>query len=65
MNPRLRACLQLGVLVVVVVGLVFIFPSAAAFAEMAARELRYFWWAVLLVALAIWLIWGVGRRPKP
>lgn len=65
MNPRLRAFLQLGVLVAVVVGLILVFPSAAAFAEMAARELRYFWWAVLLVALAIWLIWGVGRRPKP
>ncbi len=65
MNPRLRAFLQLGVLAAVVVGLILVFPSAAAFAEMAARELRYFWWAVLLVALAIWLIWGIGRRPKP
>ena len=24
----------------------------------------YFWWLVLLVALAAWLIWGIGRRPK-
>jgi len=31
---------------------------------LAARELRYFWWLVLLVALAIWLIWGIGRKPK-
>ena len=31
---------------------------------MAARELRYLWWIILLVALAVWLIWGVGRRPK-
>jgi hypothetical protein len=35
-----------------------------AFVEMAARELRYLWWLVLLVALALWLIWGVGRKPK-
>ena len=40
-----------------------IFPKALAFAEMAARELRYFWWLILLVALARWLIWGFKRRP--
>jgi hypothetical protein len=32
--------------------------------ELAARELCYFWWLVLLVALAIWLIWGIGRKSK-
>ena len=64
MTPRTRAFLQFGTLVVVAVLLFLIFPRAAAFAEMAARELRYFWWLILLVALAIWLIWGIGRRPK-
>lgn len=65
MSPRARASLQIGVLVAFVLLLVLIFPRAYAFVEMAARELRYFWWLVLLVALAIWLIWGVGRKPKP
>jgi predicted membrane protein len=64
MNPRARAALQVAVLVAVLVALVMLFPRAYAFAEMAARELRYFWWVILLVALAIWLIWGIGRRPK-
>ena len=64
MTPRTRAFLQFGTLVVVAVLLFLIFPRAAAFAEMAARELRYFWWLILLLALAGWLIWGVGRRPK-
>jgi hypothetical protein len=45
-------------------GLVLIFPAAFRFVEMAARELRYFWWVILLVALALWLIWGIGRKPK-
>jgi hypothetical protein len=31
---------------------------------MAALELRYMWWLVLLGALGCWLIWGVGRKPK-
>ena len=64
MSPRPRAMLQVAVLLAVVIGLVLLFPRAYAFVEMAARELRYFWWLVLLVALAIWLIWGIGRKPK-
>jgi len=64
MNPRARAILQIGILVTVVVVLCLLFPRAFAFVEMAARELRYLWWLILLVALAVWLIWGVKRRPK-
>jgi len=64
MNPRARAALQIIVLLVVVGGLVLLFPRAYAFVEMAARELRYFWWLILLVALALWFIWGLGRKPK-
>ncbi len=65
MNPRLRAAIQLGILLAVLAMLVLIFPRAYSFVEMAARELRYFWWLILLVALALWFIWGVGRKPKP
>ena len=64
MNPRTRAAIQVGILLAVVVALVLLFPRAYAFAEMAARELRYFWWLILLVALGVWLIWGLGRKPK-
>lgn len=64
MNPRTRAIIQVLILAVVVVGLVLVFPRAYGFVEMAARELKYFWWLVLLVALAVWLIWGIGRKPK-
>ena len=64
MNPRWRGIIRLAILLAVVAGLMLLFPQASAFVEMAARELRYFWWMILLVALAIWLIWGVGRKPK-
>jgi len=64
MNPRLRATLQLLVLIGVVAVLFLVFPKTLSFVEMAARELRYLWWLVLLVALAIWLIWSAGRRRK-
>jgi ABC-type spermidine/putrescine transport system permease subunit I len=62
MNPRLRATLQIAVLVVVIGSLVLFFPKAYAFVEMAARELRYFWWLVFILALALWLIFGLGRK---
>ncbi|MBI4624040.1 MAG: hypothetical protein HY736_12600 [Verrucomicrobia bacterium] len=64
MNPRLRAVVQLLVLLGVTGLLLLLFPRAFAFAEMAARELRYLWWLILLVALAVWLIWGAGRRGR-
>jgi hypothetical protein len=64
MNPRKRAVAQLLVLIGVVALLFLIFPKMFAFVELAARELRYLWWLILLVALACWLIWGAGRRPK-
>ena len=64
MNPRVRAALQVGVLIAVIAILFLLFPRAFAFVEMAARELRYLWWLILLIALAIWLIWGVKRKPK-
>ena len=64
MNPRVRALLQVTVLILVIGGLVLFFPEASAFAEKAARELRYFWWLILILALAIWLIWGLGRKPR-
>ena len=64
MNPRTRAFLQFGTLVFVGLLLVFVFPRAAAWAEMAAREIRYLWWLILLVALGGWLIWAGRRRPR-
>jgi len=63
MNPRVRALLRAAVLIAVCVILFLIFPRMLAFTEMAARELRYFWWLILLVALACWLIWGFRKRP--
>ena len=62
MNPRLRAILQIVAVLVVVVILVSLFRPAAAFVEMAARELRYFWWLIFIVLAAVWLIWGFGRK---
>ncbi|MHB1307904.1 MAG: hypothetical protein ACYDC1_11530 [Limisphaerales bacterium] len=62
MNLRSRALWQIGLLIAVLVGLVLLFPPALVFVEMAARELRYLWWLILLVALGVWLIWASRRK---
>ena len=64
MNPRLRGVLRLIVLLAVMALLFLLFPAAFRFAEGAARSVLRLWWIVLLLALAAWLIWGIGRRPR-
>ncbi len=62
MRPGARSLAQWAIVLGVVAGLFFLFPGALGFVEMAAREIRYLWWLVLLLALAIWLIWSSKRR---
>jgi len=64
MNPRWIAVLKFLAVVIAVAILIALFPSALRFVEMAARDLLYFWWAIFLLILAIWLIWGLGSRKK-
>ncbi len=64
MNPRFRALIQAVLLVLVVVVLMFLFPGVLAFVQLAAREVRYLWWLILLVALGGWLIWAGRRKPR-
>jgi hypothetical protein len=64
MNPRWIAFLKLVVLAIVVAALILLFPPVLQFVEMGARELRYLWWLVLLLALAVWLIWGLGKKKE-
>ena len=61
MNPRLRAAIQLGILILVVVLLFAFFPAAFRFVEAAAVSIRHLWWLILLAALGFWLIWVAGR----
>lgn len=63
MNPGLRTLIQLIVVLIVFAILIVAFPAMQELVEAAARELRVFWWMILLVALAVWLIWGVSRKP--
>ena len=64
MTSRRRAALQALFLAALGLFLIWVFPRATAFAEMAARELRYLWWLVLMIGVGAWLIWGYGRKPR-
>ena len=64
MHPRFRALIQAVLLVLVVVVLMLLFPGVLALAQLAAREVRYLWWLILLVALGGWLIWAGRRKPR-
>ena len=62
-TPRNRAFVRATLLVGVLVLLFLLFPPVLKFTELAARELRYLWWLILLIVLALWLIWGFKRKP--
>jgi hypothetical protein len=64
MNPRYAFALKLLGALFLIVLLAVLFPPVMEFVETAARELRYLWWLVLLVLIAVWLIWGLGRKKK-
>jgi len=49
-----------------VVALCLVFPRVLGFVELAARELRYLWWLVFMIALGVWLaffFWQLSSRP--
>ncbi len=48
----------------VLVGICLVFPRALAFVELAARELRYLWWLVLLLSFGVWLAFFFGKKKR-
>jgi len=64
MNPRFAFDFKLLAALLFILGLALLFPPVLKFVEMAAVELRYFWWLILLLLLAVWLIWGLGSKKR-
>ena len=64
MNPRYALFFKLLGAILLIVILALLFKPVMEFVEMGARELVYFWWLVLLLLFAVWLIWGLGRKKK-
>jgi hypothetical protein len=48
----------------VLVALCLVFPKILEFVELAARELRYLWWLILILILGLWLAFFMGRNKE-
>lgn len=64
MSPAARRNLALLATVLGAVVLCLVFPRVLAFVELAARELRYLWWLVLLLAVGGWFMFFFGRQDR-
>jgi hypothetical protein len=64
MNPRYAFAFKILGAILLIVILALLFKPVMEFVEMGARELVYFWWLVLLLLFAVWLIWGLGRKKQ-
>jgi hypothetical protein len=62
MSPAARRNLALLGAVLLLLAACIAFPRVLAFVELAARELRYFWWLVLILALGVWLAFFFGKK---
>lgn len=64
MTPEARRNIVLLAIVLAIVGLCIVFPAVLAFVELAARELRYYWWLLALLVLGGWLVFFAGRKDR-
>jgi hypothetical protein len=64
MTSETRKKILIAVAIIIVIALCVIFPRVLAFAELAAREIRYLWWLILLAAVGIYLSFFFGRKKK-
>ena len=62
-RPSRRTVTVLSALVLIA-ALCVIFPRVLAFVELAAREVRYLWWLVVILALGVWLAFFFGKNKE-
>jgi hypothetical protein len=56
MNPLARRKLGLFLSLGLIFALILLFPRALVWLELAARELRYMWWLIAILAVGVWMI---------
>jgi hypothetical protein len=57
-----RNVLQAAFLILFALLLIRFFPFVVRIGEVAALGLREFWWGVLILAMAVWLLWAFRKR---
>jgi len=53
---RIRRVIAFFIAFLILGALCLLFPRMLAFVELAARELRYLWWLILIAAIGVWLV---------
>ena len=56
MNPRWAYFVGIAAMVIVIIVLCVIFPAVFELVKAFSGDLRFFWWVILLLVLAVWLI---------
>ena len=64
MTQETRKKILAVVMVLAAIAVCIIFPRISSFVALAAREIRYFWWLILIVAIGIYLTFFFGRNKK-
>jgi hypothetical protein len=62
MTPRARRFITVFCALFLLTAGCLLFPRVLAFVELAARELRYLWWLILIVLLGIWLAFSTNTK---
>jgi hypothetical protein len=62
MTPKGRRYLVTFAGILLLIASCLLFPRVLGFVELAARELRYLWWLILLLLLGIWLAFAKGSK---
>jgi hypothetical protein len=64
MNPSTRRNFRHLGIVVVLVLVCLVFRRVFYAFELAALELRYFWWLFLILAVGLWLVSRIGKPDR-
>jgi len=62
MNRNTKLAVRLLALGVIIVGAVVMLPVVLGGVERLLREIRYHWWLLVLVALAVWVLLALGKK---
>lgn len=60
--PPGRRLVAYSIAFLILGALCLLFPRALAFVELAARELRYLWWLILIAAFGLWLAFFASAK---
>ncbi len=62
MNPLARRKLGLLFSLGLILILIMLFPRTLVWLEVAARELRYVWWLIAILAVGVWMIFYFRKK---